>query len=156
MENNFECVHATKITNQVEMCKLGAGLAKRGIKFDMRAIWDGFQIITKDWDVVCHGGSYGYEKGLLEVMGPDWLVPENEDGVEGWLTAEEILRRIDLHKEQTRPTCPTGDLDCPYFDFKSGECHMYDEEGCGPRGECDEYDYFQEEDDDEEEEEDDE
>ena len=39
------------------------------------------------------GGSYGHEKGLLEIMG---LVNEEEvgDSVEGWLTAEEVFDRI--------------------------------------------------------------
>ena len=50
-------------------------------------------------DLVCFGdtilgGSYGHEKGLLEIMG---LVDEEEvgdDSVEGWLTAEEVFDRI--------------------------------------------------------------
>ena len=49
-------------------------------------------------DVICFGdvglgGSYGHEKGLLEIMG---LVNEEEvgDSVEGWLTAEEVFDRI--------------------------------------------------------------
>lgn len=49
-------------------------------------------------DVICFGraglgGSYGHEKGLLEIMG---LVDEEKtgDSVEGWLTAEEVFDRI--------------------------------------------------------------
>ena len=50
-------------------------------------------INTKDgeylWDAICHPGSYGYEKGLLEVMGD----PVTNNDVEGWLTADEIFAR---------------------------------------------------------------
>lgn len=50
-------------------------------------------IKTKDgeylWDAICHPGSYGYEDGLLEVMGD----PVTNNDVEGWLTADEIFAR---------------------------------------------------------------
>lgn len=45
------------------------------------------------WDAICHWGSYGYEKGLLEVMGP----PVAEVDVEGYLTAQDI---IDILEEE--------------------------------------------------------
>ena len=46
------------------------------------------------WDVICHRGSYGYEEGKLELMGR--IVPDNhEDSVEGFLTAEEVIQRIE-------------------------------------------------------------
>lgn len=42
------------------------------------------------WDAICHPGSYGYEQGLLEVMG----VPVVGHGdVEGWLTADQVFER---------------------------------------------------------------
>lgn len=41
-------------------------------------------------DAICHSGSYGYEKGLLEIMG----LTRNGDSVEGWLTSEEVFDRI--------------------------------------------------------------
>lgn len=41
------------------------------------------------WDVICHRGSYGYEQGLLEIG------YKNCDEVEGWLTAEQVLERIE-------------------------------------------------------------
>ena len=46
-------------------------------------------------DCVCHGGSYGHERGLIEAMGAP-LVDKEEvgDDVEGWLTALDILSRI--------------------------------------------------------------
>lgn len=47
---------------------------------------------VQDWDAICHPGSYGYENGLIEVMGS---ISENgENDVEGYLTADEIINRI--------------------------------------------------------------
>ena len=49
--------------------------------------------IRREWDAVCHRGSYGAEEGLLEIMGT--IVRDNAgDNVEGWLTAEEVIERI--------------------------------------------------------------
>ena len=48
-------------------------------------------------DAICHEYSYGYEMGLLEMMG---LLTENEskvDSVVGWLTAEQVFERIWRH-----------------------------------------------------------
>lgn len=39
--------------------------------------------------VICNSGSYGGEKGLLEIYAPGL-----NDGVEGWLTAEEAFEYI--------------------------------------------------------------
>ena len=61
---------------------------------------DRHQILVKDkdgdviWDAVCHYGSYGYKQGLLEIMGT-LVRPEDEGSVAGWLTAEDIIRRIE-------------------------------------------------------------
>lgn len=46
-------------------------------------------------DCVCHSGSYGHERGLIEAMGAP-LVNEEEvgDTVEGWLIAIDIMARI--------------------------------------------------------------
>ena len=41
-------------------------------------------------DVICHEYSYGGSDGYLEIMG----LTENEDDVEGWLTAEQVFYRI--------------------------------------------------------------
>jgi len=40
------------------------------------------------WDVVCSTGTYGYEKGLLEIWGKDLQEPE------GWLRADECFEKI--------------------------------------------------------------
>lgn len=45
------------------------------------------------WDAICHYGSYGFEQGLIEVMGKP--VVRSEDSVEGYLTAEEIIKRLE-------------------------------------------------------------
>lgn len=46
------------------------------------------------WDAICHHGSYGYEQGLLEVYGD--IVDEGKDGISvaGWLTAEDVIKRV--------------------------------------------------------------
>lgn len=46
------------------------------------------------WDAICHYGSYGYEQGLLEIYGD--IVDEEKDGdsVVGWLTAENVIKRV--------------------------------------------------------------
>lgn len=49
---------------------------------------------TYMWDAICHLGSYGYEEGLLEIMGTI-VDPEAGDSVEGWLTADEIISRLE-------------------------------------------------------------
>lgn len=51
-----------------------------------RAIW---------FDVICHWGSYGWEKGLLEIAGPEELCNNSHDCVEGWLTAQDIINRLE-------------------------------------------------------------
>lgn len=61
---------------------------------------DRHQILVKDkdgdvvWDAICHFGSYGYKQGLLEIMGT-LVGPEDRDSVVGWLTAADIIRRIE-------------------------------------------------------------
>lgn len=57
------------------------------------------QIIVYDedenrvFDAICNPGSYGFEEGLLEVMGS--RVVRSDDSVEGWLTADEIIKRLE-------------------------------------------------------------
>lgn len=60
------------------------------------------QIIVYDengkrlWDAICHKGSYGYSEGLLEIYGT--IVRPCRDSVEGWLTAEDVIERIEEHE----------------------------------------------------------
>ncbi len=44
------------------------------------------------WDVICQEGSYGYRDGLLEAYGD---IVEVDDTVEGYLTAQDIIERIE-------------------------------------------------------------
>ena len=48
-------------------------------------------------DAVCNSGSYGREKGLLEIMGLVDGEKTSGDEVEGWLTAEEVFMRWNKH-----------------------------------------------------------
>ena len=95
-----------------ELNKLEAYLKEHGIRYERedrearrlsdRTFWsDDFHMIvvhSRDdysWDAICHRGSYGADKGLLEIMGD--IVDEEAVGgcVEGWLTAEEVIERIE-------------------------------------------------------------
>lgn len=84
-----------------ELNKLEEYLKTKGIEYERIDKTDGFmyyhQIIVyeegrKAWDAVWNTGSYGREKGLLEIMGD---IVETGDTVEGWLTAHEIIERIE-------------------------------------------------------------
>ena len=69
-------------------------------RIDKEGGFNRHQIIVKDedgvviWDAVCHFGSYGYEEGLLEIMGT-LVRPEDRDSVAGCLTAEDVIKRIE-------------------------------------------------------------
>ena len=47
-----------------------------------------------EWDAVCQFGSYGWQEGLLETMGI-LVAPDYGDSVEGHLTADEMIKRIE-------------------------------------------------------------
>lgn len=49
------------------------------------------------WDAICQVGSYGYSKGLIEIAGS--LVDKKKDGdtVVGFLTADDVIRRIETN-----------------------------------------------------------
>ena len=46
------------------------------------------------WDAICHRGSDGFEKGLLEIYGTLVDYEKDGDSVVGWLTAEDVIKRI--------------------------------------------------------------
>ena len=50
----------------------------------------------REWDAVCHRGSYGAEEGLLEIMGN--IVQNYGDSVEGWLTADDVIELVENKK----------------------------------------------------------
>ena len=91
--------------NQNEMMKLAFGLYDRGIEFSTKSFFDGIQFIIGDWDwdAICHSGSYGHENGLIEVMG----LPQCQDDVIGYLTAEDVLKMVDGLDSETIDCEPT-------------------------------------------------
>ena len=77
-----------------EFDKLVKWLNKNNYNYTLTDLCGGDQVIiyTEDGarfcDVICHRYSYGYERGLLEMMG----IPVNtEDCVKGYLTAEDCI-----------------------------------------------------------------
>lgn len=46
----------------------------------------------RQWDAICHRGSYGHKEGLLELMGN---IVRTNDCVEGYLTADDAIKRIE-------------------------------------------------------------
>lgn len=103
--------------DQTEMMKLAFGLRDRGIEFNARSFFDGLQIVVgDDWDAICHSGSYGHEKGLIEVMG----LPQCEDDVIGWLTAEEVLKMVD----ELRPMPEPETIDYENYEPKNSPVKM--------------------------------
>lgn len=91
--NNIENVNPIY---RIEADKLVKGLTENGVEFYYYDCWDGVQIVCDGWDAICHSGSYGHEQGLLEIMGTIVRADDDDDDVEGWLTAEEILQRLNL------------------------------------------------------------
>lgn len=88
-----------------ELNKLEAYLKDHNIPYerddgalDLNGIFDRHIIIVysqsgeREWDAICQYGSYGGDNGLIEIMGT--IVQNDEDDVEGWLTADDIINRI--------------------------------------------------------------
>ena len=93
---------ATKINKEIpfekEFYPLLTRLVKNDIPFDVRRIFDGFQLIYPNiknqvCDVVIHMGSYGGIDGTLEIMG----LNDYEDDVEGYLHEYEVFNKIFNH-----------------------------------------------------------
>ena len=87
-----------------ELDKLEKYLKEKGIFYSREDEEQGFynkhQIIVFDenreiqWDAICQRGSYGYEQGLLEIYGRI-VSDQDEDSVVGWLTAEDVIKRLE-------------------------------------------------------------
>ena len=88
--------------NLTQLDKLEEYLKENGIEYERIDTDDIHQINVpnsknKKWDAICHYGSFGYKEGLLEIYGE--IVPENiGDTVEGYLTAEDVINRINEHE----------------------------------------------------------
>ena len=90
-----------------ELDKLEQYLKENNIEYTRedkeRGVFDTHQIIVFDkgnriWDAICHYGSYGYEEGLLEVMGEPVVKPTDGDSVCGHLTAEDVIERWEEYR----------------------------------------------------------
>lgn len=116
------------MNNMTELDKLEAYLKEKGIKYkrvdedtpvymqialkrdlDLKGLGEKHQIIVYDekgdcaWDAICHYGSFGYEEGLLEVMGSPVVRESDEDEVVGYLTAQDVIDRLEnVSPEQKR------------------------------------------------------
>ena len=89
--------HVARYDQEPEFCQ---GFAVKAERHQIVVLFpDG----TRLWDAICHPGSYGYEAGLLEVMG-DPVLSDPRDYVEGDLTADEIYKRWQKWKNG-RSTC---------------------------------------------------
>lgn len=89
-----------------ELDKLEKYLFEHGYEYDRideedEVVLNRHQIIVyknkkRQWDAVCQYGSYGYDQGLLEIYGTLVSKFDNKgDRVIGWLTAKEIIERIE-------------------------------------------------------------
>ena len=85
--------------NYTEILKLNEMLTKAEIPHSFDRMFDGYQIVyfykgERIADVIEHFGSYGNEENLLEIMGCMTPEEEEQDGVLGFLTAEEVFKRF--------------------------------------------------------------
>ena len=74
-------------------CERIDSFAANGVPYERHQVIV-FENGKREWDAICNTYSYGYEEGLLEVMG-DKVVNVDDDEVEGWLTADDIIRRLE-------------------------------------------------------------
>lgn len=104
---NCEIFHGSDILdpdiNFEEFDKLEHLLVDAGIPYEKQRNFGGKQIAYPRFgddrvcSVILHKGSYGREKGLLEIMG---LLTDEEyecDSVAGYLTADDVFNRIKKH-----------------------------------------------------------
>ena len=87
---------------KTEMEKLIDMLKRKGLPFQHEQDENRNQVLlTRNGkpilSVICHFGSYGYEQGLLEIAGDDFLTKEElkYDSVVGYLTADHVMARIE-------------------------------------------------------------
>ena len=100
------------------MMALASGLRERGIEFKVRSFYNGLQIWCDGWDAICHNGSYGHERGLIEVIG----LPQCDGAVIGYLTAAEVLAMVD--DEWVDDELADIDDDCGFDPYEG--CYPYD------------------------------
>ena len=91
----------SKSIDFTEMFKLKKMLEANNIPFDFYEYMGGYALSYPQktnfiCDVILHIGSYGKDEGLLEIMGllTPWEKYHHGDSVIGWLTAENVFKRI--------------------------------------------------------------
>ncbi len=75
------------------------------------------------WDAICQRGSYGYDDGLLEVMGDPVVKLGDGDSVCGYLTAKDVIERYEKYQRR--------EFDDPRYCLKietDDRCECYDEQ----------------------------
>ena len=78
--------------------------------FSQSASYPAYQIrIGNLCDVIEHYGSYGNEQDLLEIMGGLTAKEQLDDGILGWLTAEEVFKRFKYCYENNTSTYKEND-----------------------------------------------
>lgn len=119
--------------NQIEMIKLAIGLLDRGIEFEIRTtpeFSDGAlqlvvpSVTNPEWDAVCSNFSYGGTKGLIEISGK-YVDEDYIDDVQGWLSAEDILERIDRERMEEQIMWEEEDMEMgydPYLGCYTDDC----------------------------------
>lgn len=71
------------------------GLAELGLYFEVKSIWDGVQVISRDgWDCICHSSSYGGESGLMEFYGDILRDTPYAGDVVGYVNAVDGLKMV--------------------------------------------------------------
>ena len=89
-----------------EMQKLDAALTEMGIKHTYdHDYMGGEQIVVTEngkyrWDAICTTGSYGWNKGLLEVIGKSLL---GHGDVMGYRTADDVLKMLNGSESHAKP-----------------------------------------------------
>ena len=82
-----------------EALRLMTMCSEAGVPFEVGAVYNGIIVCYPCYgkgrisDAVCHDSSYGRSNGNLELMG----LTNDEDEVEGDLTAEEVFARWHKH-----------------------------------------------------------
>lgn len=91
-------------TDYTEIIRLHEMLVNANIPHNFNKLLGGYQITypaSENWvcSVIEHVGSYGHESNLLEIMGLLTKEEEENDSVVGYLTAENVYKRISTHYE---------------------------------------------------------
>ena len=105
-----------KLLRLVELDKLEFYLKGKGLPYERIDKWDDneddicprHQIMVNcdeagwpEWSAICHRGSYGYHSGLLEIAGSLVDIEEDGDSVAGYLTAQDVIDRIERKEKES-------------------------------------------------------